>query len=130
MKKILNALMSLLPEGMENVETPINEEAEFTIKFDKLVIGKLNLSDGKWFFEYSNEFKSQDEILPLVDFPDVNKVYESEELWPFFLVRIPSTQQPKVKKIIDKEHIDANNEVELLKRFGKKTISNPYELVY
>ena len=36
----------------------------------------------------------------------------------------------KQRIIIKKENIDQHNEAALLKRFGYKTIANPYELVY
>ncbi|MCO6491894.1 MAG: hypothetical protein J5I98_25990 [Phaeodactylibacter sp.] len=67
---------------------------------------------------------------PLVDFPDVNKTYSYEELPPFFAHRIPGLGQPKVQKIILEEKIDAHSEVELLKGFGKLSISNPFQLLY
>jgi hypothetical protein len=59
----------------------------------------------------------------------LTKVYRKDSLWPFFLVRIPGLKQPAIKEIIEKENIDTENEVELLKRFGQKSISNPYELI-
>ncbi len=46
----------------------------------------------------------------------------------FFQTCIPGLKQPAVKEILDKENINVENEAALLKRFGKKTISNPYEL--
>ena len=36
--------------------------------------------------------------------------------------------ESKVKEILEKEHIDEHNEALLLKRFGRFTISNPFEL--
>jgi hypothetical protein len=57
-------------------------------------------------------------------------VYTKDELWPFFIIRIPSLKQPKVQKIISKEEIDSTSQVELLKRFGEKSISNPFQLKF
>lgn len=37
--------------------------------------------------------------------------------------------EPAIQEILKNENIDNSNEVELLKRFGHKTISNPYELL-
>ncbi len=64
-----------------------------------------------------------------MQFPDKNKTYKREELWPFFMIRIPGLNQPEIQHVIESENIDETNEVELLEHFGKKTISNPYELV-
>ncbi|CAN5121515.1 hypothetical protein BH23BAC3_BH23BAC3_18260 [soil metagenome] len=83
-----------------------------------------------WHFAYSNEFKEQDQIPPLPDFPNVQKVYTKDELWPFFIIRIPSLKQPKVQKIISKEDIDSTSQFELLKRFSEKSISNPFQLKF
>lgn len=64
----------------------------------------------------------------IAGFSNLNKVYKNETLWPFFRIRIPGLKQPAVKEILKKENINETNELELLKRFGHKTISNPYEL--
>lgn len=63
-----------------------------------------------------------------MDFPDVDKVYESKELWQFFVMRIPSPEQPEVEEIIKREHIQEDDAVSLLKRFGEYTIANPFRL--
>lgn len=116
-------------EGHEDLKTPKGIRAEFALKYKTLTVGYLELHNGTWKFSYSREFEKQDELRPLVQFPDKNKTYENEELWPFFTVRIPGLNQPEIQHIIESENIDRTNEVELLKRFGEKTISNPYELV-
>ena len=116
-------------DGHKNFETPKNVHAEFKLKYKSLTIGFLELDDGVWKFSYSEAFKNQDDLRPLVQFPNKDKTYKSEELWPFFTTRIPGLKQPKIQQIIELEDIDRSNEVELLKRFGKETISNPYKLI-
>jgi HipA-like protein len=115
-------------EGQESFFTPKNFEAVFELWYKELMIGILSLKDEIWSFQYSEAFKQQDRIKPLPDFPDVNKVYQSKELYPFFIQRIPSLNQPKVKETIKKEKIDEANIVELLKRFGQLSINNPFKL--
>ncbi|KAK6033622.1 hypothetical protein OSTOST_00220 [Ostertagia ostertagi] len=44
-------------------------------------------------------------------------------------IRIPGLKQPAIQEILKREKIDSGNDIELLKRFGQKTISNPYELM-
>ncbi len=105
-------------------------EAQFTLKVDDLNIGILHTKDGEWFFKYSPEFKKRGDYNRIVGFPDLDKVYQSQTLWPFFQVRIPGLKQPAIKEILQKENINENSEVDLLKRFGKKTITNPYELEF
>jgi len=96
--------------------------------YNTLLIGTLNLKEGIWTFAYSDEFKQQNKIKPLTDFPRVDKVYQNMVLYPFFLHRIPGLNQPKVKATIEKEKIDKTNEAELLKRFGQISITNPFLL--
>lgn len=115
-------------EGQEEIYTPKDTEMVFKLFFKDLEIGTLNLKEGVWRFAYSTDFKAQQQIKPLLDFPAIDKIYASEELYPFFIHRIPGLGQPKVQEIIRKEHIDAHNEAALLKRFGRLTISNPFEL--
>jgi hypothetical protein len=107
---------------------PKEEVAKFTLKVDGIDLGNLSCKDGVWEFHYTDAFKMHNEYNRIVGFPDLDKNYHSNTLWPFFRVRIPGLKQPAIKEIISNEHINANNEVELLKRFGRKTISNPYEL--
>lgn len=129
MNKVFKKISSILPEGLAGTSAPKNDTAHFDVLHENIAIGRLTLNEGTWYFAYSEEFKNQNYLKPLIDFPDVDKVYESDTLWPFFAIRIPSLKQPKIQKIIEKEHIDGNNQVELLRRFGKKSISNPYLLI-
>lgn len=108
---------------------PITQNAIMTLKLNDLVIGYLSCKNGEWSFVYSDEFRAQDEFHSIVGFPKLDEEYKSSELWPFFRIRIPGLKQPAIKEIVEKENIQ-NNEYELLKRFGRKSISNPYELVF
>jgi HipA-like protein len=107
---------------------PVVENAVLTLKLNELIIGYLSCKDNEWTFVYSDEFRKQNEYHNIVGFPDLDEEYKSSELWPFFRIRIPGLKQPAIKEILEKEKIK-NNEYELLKRFGRKSISNPYELV-
>lgn len=111
------------------IQLPGNANAKFELKIDSLVVGTLQCEGGEWIFKYSEEFKQHSaEYNHIAGFSKLDKVYHNEMLWPFFQTRIPGLKQPAVKEIIEKEHINVTNELELLKRFGRKTISNPYEL--
>jgi len=87
-------------------------------------IGYLEYSNDLWFFEYSDWFKNQDRIVPLLEFPDKHKKYHSKELWSFFSSRIPSKINLKATSI-DAEKLDLST---LLEKFGKRTINNPFVL--
>lgn len=115
-------------EGMENRVTPDDVQVQFNLSYGKLVIGFLSINQGKWTFEYSEEFKRQSEILPLSNFPNKETVYTSEELWPFFASRIPSVAQLEGMVKTKKEELTERNEVSLLRKYGQRTITNPFVL--
>lgn len=125
LKKIVNKIWKT--EGQEDIATPSDKKAAFLLYYDGLAIGNLSLTDGVWHFQYSKEFQTQNEIQPLIDFPNKNEQYESHQLWPFFSYRIPGLNQPAVKHIIQKDNVETN-EVELLKKFGRHSVFNPFLL--
>ncbi len=129
-KKNWSKIMGYLSQeqGHDSIVTPVNEEGEFDLYYNELEIGRLTVQDGSWKFVYSDDFKNQSEISTLIDFPILEKKYESDVLWPFFSIRIPSLAQPSVQKILEQENIDEENTVKLLKRFGRKVIANPFIL--
>lgn len=130
---MLEALKRLLlqyrAEGQEALHTPKFEDATFALTYGELVVGYLYLRGGAWEFNYSPEFKAQSQVQPLVDFPDLEKTYHAHALWPFFMARIPSLTQPQVKDVMAKEGLDENSDVALLRRFGNRSISNPFVLL-
>ena len=116
-------------DGQGHLRTPQDETAEFLVRHRDLDVGHLNLRDGKWHFEYTDTFRKQKDAYPIINFPNLNKHYESDILWPFFLIRIPGLGQPAIKRMISEENLDPKNEAQLLKRFGKTTIANPFTLI-
>lgn len=115
-------------EQVQDIITPKNTEANFILTYKDFLIGTLTLNSGFWYFEYSVHFKNQNKVDVIVDFPIKDKIYKSKDLWPFFAHRIPGLGQPQVQKIILKENLNPKNEVDLLKRFGSRSISNPFAL--
>ena len=113
-----------------SVKAPPEARAKFLLTYDDLLVGTLTVENSLWKFEYSDNFKSEVELRPIVEFPDVDKVYVNEELWQFFASRIPSTEQPEIEKILRREHVQEDDAVGLLKLFGKRTIANPFELTF
>lgn len=112
------------------VHLPKDEEAKFILQVDGIRIGILYCEKGSWFFKYADDFKEHAEEYNLITgFPDLDKTYQSDNLWPFFQIRIPGLKQPAIQEILENEKIDKENEVALLKRFGYKTITNPYQLI-
>ena len=115
--------------GLKHLRTPQNETAEFLLRYRDLDVGHLLLHDGKWHFEYDDAFREKEGVCPITDSSNLDKHYESDALWPFFVVRIPGLGQPAIQRVIREENLDPHNEVQLLKRFGKTTIANPFILI-
>lgn len=129
MKDQIKKIKRFLTPSTHKSLTVEAKDATFKLLLDSLEVGILRFTRDKWFFNYSEDFKSTQGIKTLAAFPDINKEYVSEELWPFFSARIPSLSRERVKKVILEEEIHENDLLALLNRFGKKTITNPFELV-
>lgn len=116
-------------ENEVEISLPKTENTTFKLKIDHLVVATLHYENGEWQFKYTEEFKElRNKYNHIAGFSNLDKVYKNDTLWPFFQTRIPGLKQPAVKEILKKENINEFNELELLKRFGHKTISNPYKL--
>lgn len=122
-RKHLQSLM-----GREPLSVPGGARALFRLCYGQLPVVELSAENGLWTLRYTDEFRQQQNVRPLVEFPDVERTYVSAELWPFFAMRIPSLQQSNIRGIVDREHIDETDEVRLLQRFGRRSITNPFEL--
>lgn len=104
----------------------------FRLMYKKDEIGTLEFNNESWTFIYSDWFKNQSDIQPFANFPDVNREYVSYELPPFFESRLPGITQPQVEAFLknyEKEQInEGETKVALLKKFGRLSITNPFEL--
>lgn len=126
-KKFINVARDWL--GIRtHVFAPPGQHATFLLKYADLLVGTLTVENGVWHFKYADEFKQSDDLRPLVEFPDLDAAYESKDLWQFFAMRIPSPEQPEVEEILRSEKIEEHDAIKLLKRFGERTIANPFEL--
>jgi HipA-like protein len=115
---------------LQDVEPPPADETfVFRLLLDNLEVGTLRAERGQWIFSYSEDFKKQNQIKPIVDFPSLDREYRSDTLWPFFALRIPSTKQSAVRDFIDKLPTDSVDEGVLLREFGSRSIANPFRLV-
>ncbi len=119
----------LLTRDQEKLRVNDQSGHAFELKYGDLLVGQLNYRDAQWFFEYSELFKSADNMKPIANFPDLHKQYTSKVLWPFFASRIPSLSRKRVLRQVEIKGIDKNDTIGLLKFFGTKTLSNPYTLI-
>jgi HipA-like protein len=116
-------------DGMEFTDNPAGSKGAFQLKYGKQLIGILSYENNQWTFIYSDEFRTNQIINPIIDFPDPDRIYTNEQLWPFFASRIPSLNQSFQFKKIDKAKIKQDDSVGLLRLFGNETITNPFRLL-
>jgi HipA-like protein len=111
----------------KGVKSLTDENAVFELKYKNLLIGTLEykFKEDEWYFEYSMEFKSQNKIAPILSFPNTDKVYSGKELWSFFSSRIPDNTSESTD---NKEKESNASLIGLLKSYGQKTITNPFDL--
>jgi len=117
----------LTPSTHSDLKVKESKEATFQLNLDEMVVGILSFKDGNWMFKYSDEYK-ENSLSPISGFPAIDKIYRSEDLWPFFSSRIPSLARQNIQDKIKKKGINENDYLALLSFFGKRTITNPFEL--
>ena len=118
--------------SIQDAEKPLQSAPRliFRLIYENNEIGTLEFSDSQWRFIYSDWFKNQSDIKPFANFPDANREYISDDLPPFFESRLPGVSQPQVEAFL-KEKVqvsEGETKAALLKQFGRRTITNPFEL--
>jgi HipA-like protein len=108
---------------------PVDEKLALKVVLGPLLVGTLRAEGGEWYFTYSQDFRNQSQVKPIVDFPVLSKEYRSRNLWPFFALRIPSPTQPAVRDFIRTRPAEKADEGILLKEFGARSVANPFRLV-
>ena len=106
----------------------------FRLWYGNVYVGDLTFDPktGVWQFAYTSEFKAwsaDQRVRPLFEFPDLDRIYSSKELWSSFRLRIPSLKRDEIAKEVEKKHINPNDIPSLLRLFGRRTVSDPYELI-
>ncbi len=123
MKKLIKKYF--FPSHLQEAN-PNDEVYNFVLSYKGKEIGFLEFENKEWTFYYSDWFKSQDKIAPILEFPDKAIVYRSEDLWAFFISRIPSKINRETTFYRNSK--DDPSLADLLKGFGRKTINNPFIL--
>ena len=127
---IMLTLFQKAYDWLAGVQPPLmSEQTTFKVMLGPLVIGTLRADYGQWVFAYSDGFRNQSTIQPIVDFPSVSEEYHSRILWPFFALRISSPSQPAVREFIRSQPKAKADEAMLLKEFGARCAANPFRLV-
>lgn len=96
--------------------------------FEGVPVAELSyLPQGKYRFQYLEKFKEM-KLLPLPGFPELNRRYESVDLFPFFQERIPDIRRPEVREWIRNQGIRETDKLALLDAVGRKGITDRFEM--
>ncbi len=91
----------------------------------RVKVGHLSHDGSTWEFRYDEEFKQRPDIRPLEGFKGLDAVYRSPVLFPIFQVRIPDTQRPDVRRLLEQKKLQEPRKVDLLRVFGRRTLAAP-----
>lgn len=95
-----------------------------------VTVGVLEFEGGVWAFSYSEAYKRRSDLRPIEGFDDVQRVYRSSALFPFFAVRIPDVDRKDVQLRLKADRIRDPEATDLLRLFGRRTVSSPaFELL-
>lgn len=85
------------------------------------IVGQLS-KNGQFEFQYGQEVQDaiKDGFIPLVSFPDLERVYTSEKLFSVFASRLPDKKRKDMSRILKKYALDEYDEYKLLKRSGAR----------
>lgn len=85
------------------------------------IVGELS-KNGEYEFKYGEEVNEaiKDGFTPFMPFADINKMYNSTELFPVFLSRLPDRKRKDIDKILIKYGMEEYNPYQLLKISGAR----------
>jgi HipA-like protein len=127
--------MSLLEALRSMRSKPSRRKACFELRYDPpdgepVRVGRLEYDGQMWTFAYSDEYKRRADLRPIEGFDEVDKIYRSSVLFPFFAVRIPDVDRRDVRMRLAKDRVVDPEPADLLRIFGQRVVSSPaFELV-
>lgn len=105
---------------------------------NKLIIGALcrDKEKNKYYFKlnenYMKKAEEQSEFSPaMVPFSDVNRIYESNQLFPFFKIRVPKVEkmdEEDIKDLLEEFQMKEFDEFEFLKKSKGDIITDNFIL--
>lgn len=89
-------------------------------------VGTLTVEGDEFVFVYDTEFATNPTVRPLVGFSQLDKVYRSNELWPFFKTRIPPVDRDDVRVQLQQSNVEASDTLRVLGTVARAAIASPY----
>lgn len=94
------------------------------------IVGQLT-KNCQFEFKYCEEVQSaiDDGFVPLLCFPDINRLYKDEKLFPIFASRLPDKKRKDIHDILGKYGLKDYDEYMLLKRSGARLPIDSLEFI-
>mgnify|MGYP001138129193 CR=1 FL=1 len=94
------------------------------------IVGQL-VKNGQYEFRYAEDIQAakNDGFTPLICFPDDNKVYTDDKLFPVFASRLPDRKRKDMQNILKKYDLERYDEYLLLKRSGARLPIDNFEFI-
>lgn len=89
------------------------------------------IKEGQYEFCYCDEVHDAIKagFSPLLCFPDIDKVYRDNKLFPIFSSRLPDKKRKDIRNILDKYELEEYDEYTLLKRSGARLPIDQLEFI-
>jgi hypothetical protein len=63
-------------------------------------VAVLDFDGQKYRFEYLSTVSNVEDFRPFIGFPDLDRIYEAERLWPFFALRVMDRRRPDFSRYV------------------------------
>ena len=100
-----------------------------TILFSGVEVAELTQKKkgGSFIFQYTPAFK-QLELTPLPGLQDLDRRYESDQLWPYVAERIPDMRRPEIRSLVEQRGLQQASELRLLAELGAHSVTDPFQI--
>ncbi len=94
------------------------------------IVGQL-IRNGQYEFQYADDIADaiRDGFVPLLCFPDLDKVYTNTKLFPVFASRLPDRKRRDIQGILEKYGLEEYDEYLLLKHSGARLPIDSFEFI-
>ena len=109
--------------------------AQFVLRYvppadPHVTVGHLDFDGRFWTFRYDDEYKARPDLRPIEGFDELDRLYRSSVLFPFFAVRIPDIHRDDVRRRLEADRVKNPEPADLLRMFGQRVVSSPaFELL-
>lgn len=125
LKQEVSAWGTQLPRAT-NVTGTAAVEVYLETRHGRVTLGTLSKEGQEFVFRYDPDFAHGESSKPISAFPDLEREYRTEELWPFFAVRVPPVERDDVREAMQRRHIPEKDILRLLAELSGRGVSSPY----